>query len=493
LGFRRGHKGLIVMPDYTVSTFAGSPGSAGNTNDTGTAARFNLPRGVVNDNAGNLYVADFGNHAIRRITREGVVTTFAGSTTGQSGCLNGTGTAARFNGPFDLALVGTSLYVTDSGNHIIRRITVPGGVVTTLTGLSGDPGGTDGNRTVARFNSPAGITSSGTTLYIADRGNHSIRSSTTSTSPMVNTYAGASGMAGDNATSTAPISRANARFNFPTGITGITGSTTLYVTDAGNHMVRKITNSEVTVLAGSAGVQGGFNGIASQSRFRTPVGIVTDTRQNVYVTDSNHVIRKINEPAQALEPTREVINFAGFPGQTGSTNGVTSVARFNTPFGITVINTGTDRGVIYVVDSNNHTIRKLTPLEAEPAPLLCVQTLLSRPQRVYTLRVDEITREQSSQYNNLNNGAVALTCFFMTNETTTEQVSITLSGTTSTSTIGTSIRFAGLDEGTATTRNITVSVDEFNITMTVDMVNLRITFNGSTYTAGSFIPIINLT
>jgi sugar lactone lactonase YvrE len=151
---------------------AGS-GSTGSANGTGTAASFNRPISVAVDSSGNVYVADSYNHSIRKITSGGVVTTLAGS--GSIGSTNGTGTAASFNYPLGVAVDSSGyLYVADTDNHLIRKIT-PAGVVTTLAG-SGSSGNANGSSTAASFNNPSGVDldSSGN-VYVGDRDNHLIR------------------------------------------------------------------------------------------------------------------------------------------------------------------------------------------------------------------------------------------------------------------------------------------------------------------------------
>ena len=126
-----------------VTTLAGLAGSPGSANGTGSGARFQYPFGVAVDGAGNLYVADSFNSTIRKITPDRVVTTLAG-VAGQTGSDDGTGNGARFNYPFDVAVDGAgNLYVADSGNNTIRKVT-PDGVVTTLAGQAGSPGSADG-------------------------------------------------------------------------------------------------------------------------------------------------------------------------------------------------------------------------------------------------------------------------------------------------------------------------------------------------------------
>jgi hypothetical protein len=158
-----------VAADGTTSTFAGLSGSAGSTDGTGTGARFNRPHDVAIDSGGNLFVADTGNSSIRKVTPAGVVTTFAG-TSGAGGSTDGAGTAARFSSPYAIAVgADNSVYVADTGNHLIRKIT-PAGVVTTLAGTAGVAGSADGQGTAASFNAPRSIAVDASGIvYVGDR------------------------------------------------------------------------------------------------------------------------------------------------------------------------------------------------------------------------------------------------------------------------------------------------------------------------------------
>ena len=158
-----------ITTNGVVSTLAGS--TRGFADGTGTAAQFYYPYGVAVDSSGNVYVADFSNHRIRKITPAGVVTTLAGSTRGHT---DATGTAAKFNHPYGVAVDSSgNVYVADSFNHRIRKIT-PAGVVTTLAGST--RGFADGTGTAAKFNQPTHVAvDSEDNVYVADRDNNSIR------------------------------------------------------------------------------------------------------------------------------------------------------------------------------------------------------------------------------------------------------------------------------------------------------------------------------
>jgi len=330
-----------VEPDLStaVTTFAGS--SQGYTNDTGTSAEFNFPRGITTDGT-NLYVADQNNHKIRKIViTTGVVTILAGSTSGtpsdSKGNTDATGTSARFDNPVGITTDGTNLYVSDTGNHRIRKIVISTGVVTTLAGSS--QGSTDHNTgTSASFNAPEGITTDGTNLYVSDTGNHRIRKIVISTG-VVTTLAGSSSGSTDHNTGT------SASFNAPRGIT--TDGTNLYVVDKGNHRIRKIVISTgvVTTLAGSS--SGSTDATGTSASFNNPVGITTDGT-NLYVADKdNDRIRKI------VISTGVVTTLAGSSSGFANHNTGTS-ASFNAPQGIT-----TDGTNLYVSDNGNHKIRKI--------------------------------------------------------------------------------------------------------------------------------------
>ncbi len=277
-----------ITPAGVVTTLAGSAGMTGRTDGAGAGARFNGPTGITIDVNGNLYVADQFNYAIRKITPAGMVTTLAGSNAGILGSTDGTGSMAQFNYPTGITVDASgNLYVADKFNHAIRKIT-PAGVVSTLAGSAGTPGSTDGTGSAAQFNLPTDITADANgNLYVADSINHTIRKITPA--GVVTTLAGSAGIFGSNdGTGSA------ARFNSPRGI-AVDANANLYVAEFSNHTIRKITSAGVvTTLAGSASVIGSTDGTGTAARFYNPARITVDANGNLFVGDyGNHTIRKI--------------------------------------------------------------------------------------------------------------------------------------------------------------------------------------------------------
>jgi sugar lactone lactonase YvrE len=227
-----------MTPGGTVTTFAGTAGAPGFANGTGSQARFNEPWGLAIDSHDTLYVADSSNHAIRTIEPAGVVTTFAGD--GTAGSFEGVGTSARFRYPIAIALdPARNVYIADWGNHTIRKIT-PSGTVTTLAGAAGASGITDGTGSAARFNAPSGIaTDADGVIYVADTDNSAIRRVTPA--GQVTTIAGIPGTPG-NADGTGSA----ARFFYPNGI-AFDSRGRLIITDTYNHAVRAGTFAPPTI------------------------------------------------------------------------------------------------------------------------------------------------------------------------------------------------------------------------------------------------------
>lgn len=346
---------VLVSPLLTVSTLAGKAGVYGSDDGTGGSARFSAPTDVAVDHLGNIYVADTNNHTIRKLTPAGVLTTLAGRV-GVFGSVDGTGTAAQFHYPAGVAIdASANVYVADTDNDAIRKI-APTGVVTTLAreAGAGNWGSSDATGTASRFYFPSGIVAdTAGDLFVADTLNDTIRKITPD--GVVTTLAGRAGSLGR-----ADGVGSAARFDGPQGL-ALDGAGNLYVADSDNLAIRKLTLSSgaVTSIAGGVSHDPGLapnDGPVARAQFNYPCGVAVDGAGNLYVADTdNHTIRQIT-------PAGIVTTIAGLPGASGSADGVGAAARFNYPTGIAV----DDAGNLIIADTNNHTIR-LAYFAAGPA------------------------------------------------------------------------------------------------------------------------------
>ncbi|MBI39669.1 MAG: hypothetical protein CMF59_08720 [Leptospiraceae bacterium] len=327
--------GCEVALSGDVTTLAGS-GTQGATDGTGIAADFNLPQGMTTDGT-SLYVVGTQSHLIRKIViASGEVTTLAGS--GSASYADGNGTAASFNGPHSITSDGKYLYVADTLNNRIRKIDPATMEVTTVAG-SGSSSYSDGIGTGAAFSQPHGITCDGKNLYVADTANHRIRKIVIE-SGVVTTVAGSGASGFSNG------SGSSATFDTPYGIT--TDGTNLYVADRSNHAIRKIViaSREVSTVAGN-GSGGHSDGTGAGAQLQYPEDVTTDGT-NLFVADRhNHMIRKI------VLSTGKVTSIVGST-SSGFADGHGSNARFHYPTGIT-----TDGRDLYVSDHANNRIRKV--------------------------------------------------------------------------------------------------------------------------------------
>lgn len=325
---------VSISSAQDVTTLAGS--TQGFANGIGTSAQFNNPYGVATDTNGNVYIADHVNHKIRKITSSGVVTTLAGSIQGSN---DGLAASAQFYFPNAVAVNSFGeVFVIDTNNHRIRKISTFG-IVTTFAGSI--MGYSDGTGTDAQFSAPLGIAiDSHNNLYVTDSYNYKVRKITPA--GVVTTFAGSTigytdGMGTD------------AQFDRPMGI-AIDTDGNLYLADINNKKIRKITSSGlVSTLAGS--VNGNVDGIGTVAQFANPLGVAVDQQGNVYVADmDNQSIRKIT-------PNGIVSTLTGASGG-GYLDGPCSIAKFHNPTGV-----ATDlNGNLYVADEVNNKIRKISSI-----------------------------------------------------------------------------------------------------------------------------------
>jgi sugar lactone lactonase YvrE len=279
-----------LSADGQVTTIAGLAGQAGSADGSGANALFNSPSGIVLAPNGYLYVTDTGNDTIRSVSTSGVVTTIAGSP-GQLGTTNAVGSLARFSSPLGIAVDATGLlYVADSGNHEIRLVTTAGSV-TTFVGFATVWGSADGTGTNAMFNGPVGLAFDSTgNLFVSDSANHTIRKITSA--GVVTTFAGLAGVDG-----TADGTGSAARFGRPAELK-IDRASNLFVVDSFYHTIREISPAAVvTTVAGVAGTGGSANGLGNGARFFNPYGLAIDHNGNLRVSDTyNETIRFVYRP-----------------------------------------------------------------------------------------------------------------------------------------------------------------------------------------------------
>ena len=342
-----------------VTTLAGVTGSHGSINGIGTNARFSGPHGVtISPDGVYALIGDLHNHVVRQIIISTVtVTTLAGLalTTGQT---DGIGTNSRFYQPVGVTISSDKVFalVADKRNHLIRHIIISTTSVTTLVGLAGTAGSTDGIGSNARFRYPEGVTLSANGVYaLVSEGYQLIRQIIVSTAS-VTTLAGMGGVLGSaNGRGT------NARFNQPAGISISPDGVYALATERSNHLIRHIiiSTASVTTLTGVAGSAGSTNGIGTYARFWNPTGI-SISPDGVYALVAewdSHLIRHI------IISTANVSTLAGI--SLGFSDGIGTNARFSQPYGVSI---SPDGDYALVTDRANHLIRRIVTFR----PLPCI-------------------------------------------------------------------------------------------------------------------------
>lgn len=360
-----GTKTLAVTctPTNVVATVAGTRGagltftSGDLANSLATASQLYAPETVALDGAGNLYIADRGNHRIRKITRAGLFSTVAG--TGQLGSSGDGGPAinAALNQPNGIAVDGAgNLYIADTNNHRIRWVNATGTITTIAgTGVSGFSGD-GGAATQAQLNTPVGISlDNNGHLLIADANNHRIRKLNLSTGIITTIAGNGYGFGGDGGQAT------QAQLNFPTSV-AMDQNGNLYISDTSNHQVRKVTAAGIISRYAGTGFSGfsGDGGQANLAQFNAPGGLTVDSAGNLYVTDQgNSRVRKI--AANGIIST-----FAGTG--TGVINGIVPNdegsaainAALNAPAGVALDSAGN----LFIADTNNHRVVLIATYQA---------------------------------------------------------------------------------------------------------------------------------
>jgi len=346
-----------------MSTVAGSYLVRGYSGDGGaaTSARLNEPYGVGVDGAGNIYIADTVNQVIRKVVRStGVITTVAGSgVKGFSGD-GGPATSASLSDPLAVAVDGSgNLYISDQLNNRIRKVT-PAGTITTFAG-TGTPGSTGdgGNATAAQLCHPFGISFDGAgNLYVADAGNHKVRKIS---GGKISTVAGAGvaqcGQAGGFSGDNGPAT--SAKLNDPSGVT-VDASGNIYIGDQLNHRIRKVSSGGViTTVAGTGAA--GYNGdgiAATQAQLHSPYMAAVDAAGNLYIPDYfNYRIRKVTA-STGLISTVAGIGVSGGDGDGGPA----TRAYISDPTGVTIDGAGN----LFLVDQATFRIRMVERIATAP-------------------------------------------------------------------------------------------------------------------------------
>jgi uncharacterized protein (TIGR03437 family) len=279
----------VVKSGSSIATFAGNGGySYSGDGGPATSAQLNAPHGVAADSAGNFYIADSGNNVVRKVSAGGAITTLAGTGTAGFGGDGGVATSAQLSGPQGVAVDGAgNVYIADTGNSRVREVS--GSTITTVAG-SGTPGyaGDGGAAASAKLYSPVGLALDAKgNLYIADTNNSAIRKVTSGT---ISTVAG-NGLQGYSGDGSAAL---NAQLNDPQGVAVDTAGN-LYITDTLNYRVRMVSpNGKIATIAGNGvGGYSGDGGPAGQAQLSYPTGIAVDTAGDVFFADAGASVRKV--------------------------------------------------------------------------------------------------------------------------------------------------------------------------------------------------------
>ncbi|MFJ9582423.1 NHL domain-containing protein [Streptomyces acidicola] len=334
--------------DPPISTVAGTgAASYGGDNGPAVAAQLNSPYGVVVDSTGTLYISEYNNHRVRKVTTDGKISTVAGAgSPGFSGD-SGRASSAQLRNPREVAVDSAgAVYIADAGNHRVRKVAADGKISTVAgTGAAGS-GGDGGLATAAPLHGPFGVAVDSTgVLYIAECNGNRVRKVTTDGKISTVAGTGAAGFSGDNGRA------ASAQLKNPYAV-AVDGADLLYIVDYGNHRVRKVSaDGKISTVAGT-GAAGfsGDNGAATSAQLHFPTGMVVDSSGTLYIADySNHRVRKVTTDGKIS--TVAGTGAAGFSGDEGPA----ASAQLKNPFGVAVDCVDT----LYIADHANHRIRKI--------------------------------------------------------------------------------------------------------------------------------------
>ena len=374
-----------------ITTVAGT-GETGFSGDGGPAIQAALeePSGVAVDGAGNLFIADYNNHCIRKVDATGTITTIAGSceTGFLGGGFSGDGgpaASARLRYPRGVAVDGAgNLFIADRYNHEIRKVDAAGTITTVAgtgePGFAGQYGGDGGPAIRAALNGPSGVAVDGAgNLFIADTNNHRIRK--VDSAGVITTVAGTRRFGGDGGFSGDGGPAKPARLRSPSGV-AVDGAGNLFIADSGNHRIRKVdATGTITTVAGTGRTRfRGDGGPAIQAALNAPSGVAVDGAGNLFIADTNnHRIRKVDSAG--------VITTVAGTGETGFSGdgGPAIQAALDEPSGVAVDGAGN----LFIADSGNHVVRKLTPVGSstptQPGKPLAPTFLAATP---YSLTVE---------------------------------------------------------------------------------------------------------
>jgi trimeric autotransporter adhesin len=373
---------LMLLPclsnGQTISTFAGT-GVLGYTGDGGpaTAAKIAYPNGAAFDAAGNVYISESWNNVIRKISPSSILTTVVGTgIAGYSGD-GGPATAARLNNPYKVIIDKSgNLLIADFSNHAVRKVT-PAGIISTIVGTGGVSGfsGDGGPATAAKLFQVADIAiDKSDNLYIVDYINYRIRKVTTAGT--ISTYAGngTTGSGGDGGPATA------AQLWFPYGA-ACDASDNLYIADAYNNKIRKVSTSGIITTVAGTGTPGygGDGGPATAADLFNPASIAFDAGGNMYIADDlNHRIRKVSTSGTISTYAGTGVN--GFSGDGGPA----TAAKLWAPRDVRI----SPSGNMFISDDSNHRMRVITMLPLGQ-PVLSSESIHIYPNPVNEMLVIE--------------------------------------------------------------------------------------------------------